>query len=200
MHHPRRDAAGGAASGGKYFESGGVIMALIQTIPPEKAEGKLAELYTEVEQMFGRIPNNVRLLGVSPALLENQLQLIEHYMGHPTLSTPFLATVRMLVSKACHSPYCQSFNAGFLLQAGFTNEQIEMMQADPNQAPLDEKQKPLLQLVLKACDNPHSVVAEDVDRVRSQGWSDADIIDAVAHGARMVGTNIIFDTFKIDKE
>jgi hypothetical protein len=25
-----------------------------------------------------------------------------------------------------------------------------------------------------------------------------DIFDAVAHGARMVGTNIIFDTFKID--
>ena len=28
-------------------------MALIQTTPPEKADGKLAELYAEVEQMFG---------------------------------------------------------------------------------------------------------------------------------------------------
>ncbi len=78
-------------------------MALIQTTPPEKAEGKLAELYAEVEQMFGRVPNNARMLGVSPALLENQLQLMEYYMGHPTLSTPFLAMVRMLVSKACRS-------------------------------------------------------------------------------------------------
>jgi alkylhydroperoxidase family enzyme len=175
-------------------------MALLQTTPPEKAEGKLAELYAEVEQMFGRVPNNVRLLGVSPALLENQLQLIAHFMGHPTLSTPFLATIRLLVSKACHSPYCQNFNTGFLLQAGVTKEQIESMQVDPMQAPLDEKQKGLLLLVLKACDNPHSVTAEDVNRVRSLGWNDTDIMDAVAHGARMVGTNIIFDTFKIDKE
>lgn len=175
-------------------------MALLQTTPPEKAEGKLAELYAELEQMFGRIPNSARMLGVSPALLDNQLQMIDYYRTHSSLSMPFLATIRMLVAKACHSPYCQSFNTGFLLQGGFTKEQVETMQADPSQAPFDEKQKALLLLVLKACDNPHSVVGADLDRVRSLGWSDTDIIDAVAHGARMVGTNIIFDTFKIDQE
>jgi alkylhydroperoxidase family enzyme len=175
-------------------------MALVQTTLPEKAEGKLAELYAEVEQMFGMVPNNVRMLGVSPPLLENQLQLIGHYMGHPTLTTPFLAMVRMLVSKACHSPYCQNLNSGLLLKAGFTKEQVGAMQADPTQAPLDEKQKALLLFVLKACDNPHSVAAEDVDRLRSLGWSEVDIVDAVAHGARMVGTNILFDTFKIDRD
>jgi alkylhydroperoxidase family enzyme len=175
-------------------------MALIQTTPPEKAEGKLAELYAEVEQMFGRVPNNARMLGVSPALLDNQLQLMEHYMGHPTLSTSFLAMVRMLVSKACHSPYCTSLNSGLLLKSGFTKEQIGATQADPAQAPLDEKQTALLLFVLKSCDDPHSVAAEDVDRLRSLGWSEVDILDAVAHGARMVATNIIFNTFKIDQE
>jgi alkylhydroperoxidase family enzyme len=175
-------------------------MALLQTTPPEKAEGQLAELYAEVEQMFGRVPNNVRLLGVSPALLESQLQLIGYYREHPNLSTPFLAMTRMLVSKACHSPYCQNLNSGLLLSAGFTQDQIAAMQADPTQAPLDDKQKALLLFVLKACDNPHSVTAEDVDRLRTLGWSERDMLDALAHGARMVGTNIIFDTFKIDKE
>ncbi len=51
-------------------------MSLIQTTPPEKAEGKLAELYAEVEQAFGMVPNNARTLGISPAILENQIQLI----------------------------------------------------------------------------------------------------------------------------
>jgi len=36
--------------------TGGNNMALIQTTPPEKAEGKLAELYAEVEQLFRMIP------------------------------------------------------------------------------------------------------------------------------------------------
>lgn len=175
-------------------------MALIQTTPPEKAQGKLAELYAEVEQIFGAVPNNVRMLGVSPAILENQLQLIGHYVGHPTLTTPFLASVRMLVSKACHSPYCQNLNAGLLMNAGFSTEQIAAMQANPADAPLDQKEKPLLLFVLKACDNPHSITAADVNHLRSSGWSEEHILDALAHGARMVGTNIIFDTLKIDSE
>jgi alkylhydroperoxidase family enzyme len=175
-------------------------MALIQTTPPEQAQGKLAELYAEMEQMFGSVPNNARLLGVSPDLLENQLALIGHYHGHATLSMPLLAMMRMLVSKACHSPYCQALNSGLLMKVGITKEQIAAMQADPTQAPLDEKQKALLLFVLKACDNPHQVAAEDLDRLRSLGWSEVDILDATAHGARMVGTNIIFDTFKIDQQ
>jgi alkylhydroperoxidase family enzyme len=173
-------------------------MALLQTTPPEKAEGKLAELYEEIKETFGMVPNNVQLLGVSPAILEGQIGLIGYYMGHPTLSTPLLAMIRLLVSKACQSPYCQNLNTGLLLKAGFTKEQIMGMQADPSRAPLDDKQKAMLHLVLKACDNPHSVVAQDVENLKGMGWSQSDILDAVAHGARMVGTNIIFDTFKID--
>ncbi|MFA6223098.1 MAG: hypothetical protein WC647_12365 [Desulfomonilaceae bacterium] len=175
-------------------------MSLIQTTPPEKAEGKLAELYAEVEQLFGMVPNNVRMLGVSPEILDNQIQLMGYYMGHPTLSAPLLAMIRMLVSKACKSPYCQNLNTGLLSKAGFTKEQIAAMQDDPSQAPLDDKQKALLLFVLKACDNPHSATAEDLDRLRALGWDDRDIFEAVAHGARMVGTNIIFDTFKVDMD
>ncbi|MBI4962683.1 MAG: hypothetical protein HY913_05340 [Desulfomonile tiedjei] len=173
-------------------------MALIPTIPPEKAEGKLAELYAEVEQLFGRVPNNVQMLGISPALLDSQLQMVSYYREHPVLRTPLLAMIRMLVSKACKSPYCQNLNTGLLMKAGFTKEQIEAAQADPNQAPLDEKEKALLLFVLKATDNPHSVVQADVDRLRTLGWTDLAIFDGLAHGARMVGTNIIFDTFKVD--
>jgi alkylhydroperoxidase family enzyme len=175
-------------------------MALIQTTPPEKAEGKLAELYVETEQIFGMVPNNVRLLGVSPAILENQLDLVGYFREHPTLSVAFLAMVRMLVSKACKSPYCQNLNAGLLMKAGIKQEQIEAIQTDPTLAPLSEKEKALLLFVLKATDNPHAVVAEDLDSLRSLGWQEMHIFDAVAHAARMVGTNIIFDTFKIDRD
>ncbi len=173
-------------------------MALIQTIPPEKAEGKLAELYTEVEQLFGRVPNNVQMLGISPTILETQLELVGYYREHPALRTPLLAMIRMLVSKAGKSPYCQKLNTGLLMQAGFTREQIEAAQADPSKAPLPDNEKALLLFVLKATDNPHSVEQLDVDHLRSLGWTDLDIFDATAQGARMVGNNIVFDTFKID--
>lgn len=175
-------------------------MALIETVPPEKAQGKLAELYAEVEQMFGSVPNNVRMLGVSPAILENQVQMVQYYVGHPALSMALLASIRMLVSKACNSNYCRNLNAGLLSTVGFTREDVAAMQEDPSKAPLPEKDKALLLFVLKAVDNPHSVGAEDMERLRALGWADVEIFDAVAHAARMVGTNIIFDTFKIDRD
>jgi alkylhydroperoxidase family enzyme len=175
-------------------------MALIETISPEKAEGKLAELYAATEQFFGAVPNNARLLGVSPEILENQLQIAEYYMAHPTLSVPFLAMVRMLVSKGTGSPYCRNLNAGLLMKAGVPKETVGAMQSDPGQAPLSDKDKALLSFVLKAADDPHAVKAEEVASLRSLGWKDADIFDAVAHAARTVATNIIFDTFKIEAD
>ena len=175
-------------------------MALLTTTPPEQAQGKLKELYQITEQYFGKVPNNVRMLGISPKILENQLDLIEHYMPHPTLKPALLAMIRMLVSRGCKSPYCEALNTGILQSTGFSAQQIEASKQDASHAPLDEKDKALLLLVLKATDNPHSVTAQDIEAVKKLGWGEPDIFDAVAHGARMVGTNIIFDTFKIDPE
>ncbi len=175
-------------------------MALIKTVPVDKADGKVAELYAEVEQLFGRVPNNVQMLGISPTILETQLELVGYYREHPALRTPLLAMIRLLVSKACKSQYCQNLNTGLLIQAGFTREQIEAAQTNANDAPLPEKEKALLLFVLKATENPHSISQADVDHVRSLGWTDLDIFDATAQGARMVANNIIFDTFKIDMD
>lgn len=173
-------------------------MALITTTPPEKAEGKLAELYATVEQVFGGVPNNVRLLGVSPTILENQIDMVGYYMGHPRLRTPLLAMIRMLVARGCKSPYCEALNAGMLLKQKVTPEQIEAAKNDPNQAPLGDNEKALLLFVLKVTQDPHSAKAEEIGNLKGLGWTEQDIFDAVVLGARMVGTNIIFDTFKID--
>lgn len=175
-------------------------MALIQTTSPEKAQGKLAELYGEVEQMFGVVPDGVKLLGVSPGILDNQIQIMGHYHGHPTLTTPLLAMIRMMVANACKSAYCMNMNSGLLQGAGLTREQIDTALADPGKAPLAEKEKSMLLFVLKACDNPHSVTGADMDKLKNLGWTEKDIFEGVAHGARAVGTNIIFDTFKVGQD
>ena len=172
-------------------------MALIQTTSPEKAQGRLSELYKEVETMFGVVPTGVQLLGVSPGILDNQLAIMGHYHGHKTLSTQLLAMIRMMISNACKSQYCLNLNHSILEGAGFTKEQVDAALSDPSTAPLEEKEKALLIFVLKACDTPHSTTQEDVDKLRALGWADVDIFEAVAHGARAVGTNIIFDAFRV---
>ncbi len=175
-------------------------MSLLKTVPLEEAEGKLLELYDTAEQFFGTVPNNVKMFGVSPAMLENQVQFAVYSMEHPTLSAPFFAMIRLLVAHGSESPYCTRMNAGLLTQQGFTSEQIEAAKVEAGQAPLDEKETALLLFVLKATKAPKSTGAKDVDDLRAMGWTDRDIFDAVAHGARAVATNIIFDAFKLEND
>ncbi len=175
-------------------------MALLNLTPPEKAEGKLAELYAGAEAFFGAVPNNVRMLGVSPAVLENQMHFAEYAFSHPTLKPPFFAMIRLLVSKACNSPYCETVNKHLLKQGGLSEQQVEAIMDNPANAPLDDKEKELLKFVLKVCDDPHSSTQTDIEQLKGLGWSEQDIFDAVAHGARAVATNIIFDAFKLDSD
>ncbi len=176
------------------------VMALLKMVPPDQAEGKLAELYGDAEKFFGMVPNNVRLFGVSSDLLENQVQFATYFMKHPRLSAPLLAMIRMLAAHASDSHYCAKMNTAMLIQKGITLDQVEEMKSDPGKAPLDGNEKAMLIFILKAIRDPHAISAAEIDDLRVHGWSDKDIIDGLAHGARAVATNLLFDAFKLESD
>ena len=176
-------------------------MSLIQTVAPEQASGSVAQVYREIEQLFGSVPNSFRLMSSSPELLSQQWQQIKYYMQHPTLSFPLLAMIRMLVSQENECEYCIGMNASMLIhRAGLTPEQVAATKKNPADAPLSDKDKAMLLLVLKATKTPKAVTAQDLDNLRKQGWQDGDILDAVQHGARNISADVMFNTFKVENE
>ncbi len=175
-------------------------MALLKLVPPDEAEGELQELYASAEQFFGAVPNSVRMFGASPSLLENQMQFVQYFMTHPALSRRLLTTIRLLVAKETASPYCEGMNAFLLVQEGVPADQVEAIKQDPEKAALDSKERAMLAFVLKAVKDPRSVDEADIDELGKLGWSEQDIFDAAAHGARATATNILFDTFKLDRD
>jgi uncharacterized peroxidase-related enzyme len=181
--------------------STGGIMSIISTVAPEQASGKVAEIYGKIQQTMGRVPNAFQMYSSSPALLEQNFMAIAYYMQHPTLSFPLLATVRMLVSQKNDCQYCVGLNEAMLMgMANMTPEQIAATKRDPQEAPLPEKDKAMLLLVLKATQSPKSVEKAELDQLRALGWSDGEIMDAVYHGARNVAADIVFNTFKIEND
>lgn len=176
-------------------------MSIISTVTPEQAEGTVAQVYGQIRQVLGQVPNAMQVYSSSPALLELQWQQIAYYMQHPTLSFPLLAMLRMLVSQHHDCAYCVGFNESMLIQrAGLTPEQVAATKSNPADAPLAEKDKAMLLFALKATEAPKSVASGDLDRLRALGWRDSDILDAVHHGARNVAVDIVFNTFKIDSD
>ena len=82
---------------------------------------------------------------------------------------------------------------------GLTDEDIEKMEKDPLQAPLDDKDRAMVAFVMKAVKSPDAVEKQDMDQLHDMGWTDGDILDALSHGTNMIASSILMKTFKMDQ-
>ena len=173
-------------------------MPLIQMSSPQTADAKTAEIFRQIEATFGRIPAPMRLMGVSPALLENQWLNLGYYLQHPSLSFPLLTCIRLAVSSEHHCEYCIGMNAALLMNnAGFSTGQVAAVKDDPASLPLPEKERALLLFTLKATRTPLEVNAADIQELKNLGWEEKDILDATNHAARNLAADIVLNTFKV---
>jgi len=176
-------------------------MPLIETVTPEKASGPVADAYRDISKVFGRVPNAMQMFSASPALLSQQWGHMGYYLKHPALSFPLLAAVRMLVSQENKCHYCIGMNGSLLINmAKWTPEQVAATKRDAMAAPLPEKEKAMLAFVLKTVAERKPVTRPEIDKLQKLGWSESDVFDAVAHGARNVAVDIIFNTFQIEND
>lgn len=176
-------------------------MSILHTLSPEAATGEVAEIYAQIASAWGRVPTAIQLFSVNPFLLRQQWEYYGSIMQHPTLSFALTACIRMLISQAGHCSYCIDMNAGMLIEmAGWTPEQVIATRADFKASPLTDKEKAMLGLVIKATLTATEVTAADLDTVRAQGWNDAEILDAVNHGARMVASDILINAFQAERD
>jgi hypothetical protein len=57
----------------------------------------------------------------------------------------------------------------------------------------------MVSFVMKAVKSPDAIAEQDVARLHDHGWTDNDILDALAHGTNMIGSSILMKTFKMDQ-
>ncbi len=174
-------------------------MPIIETITPEAATGELAKLYKIITAMRGNVGHNARIFSVSSELLRQQIDFIRFYSEHPTLSMPLLAAIRIMVSSDEACQFCIDFNTALLINyAGWSMEQVTAMRSNIDDANLNERDLSMLRLAVKAVRDAHTVNANDLDMLREMGWHDSDMLEAVNHAARMLATDVVFNTFKIE--
>jgi AhpD family alkylhydroperoxidase len=146
------------------------------------------------------VPNAFKLSSCSPELTELRTAFLGFYMQHKTIGFKLTAFIRLLVSDIHVCKYCIDTNTGILLQTGVSMEEIQLARQNPNNAPLDEKDKKMLLLVLKIVKDSNSISAEDLDIVRNAGWTDAEIFEASFHGTSQVASDILLNAFKVESD
>jgi alkylhydroperoxidase family enzyme len=176
-------------------------MALIATQSPETATGEVADVYGQVKARFGVVPTPIQLLSASPIWLRHAQEGMSYYMSHPHIGFAALAAIRMLVSIESKCAYCIDRNASVLINmCDWTADQVAATKASVDGSPLDAKERALVKLAVQAAHDSLSVTAADIDALRALGWTDSDIMDGVNHAARMVALDILFNTFKVERD
>jgi hypothetical protein len=174
-------------------------MALITTVAPENAEGIVKEGYEMFMKNVGAIPQPMQLLSASPALFELQLKRIKYFGKHPKLSFALLAHIRYLAACTLAYPYCMDFNRHMLKKLDYDDDAIRAMEDDPSKSMLETPDSAMLVFVIRSMKKPDSITAADIANLKELGWSDRDMVDALAQGVSMIDHAIMMQVFQIDQ-
>lgn len=174
-------------------------MALIQTVPPEKAEGIVKEGYEMYLKRIGVIPKPMEMISASPKLFEILLSRTRYLSTHPRLSFSLLAHIRYLVAHHLGYRYCMELNRRLLEKQGLESADIRKMESDPSRSLLEENENAMLAFVLKAVKIPESITTEDTVKLRNLGWEDGDMVDALAQGVSMIDHAIMMKAFNMEE-
>lgn len=174
-------------------------MALLKTVPMEKAEGVIKTAYEMFMKNVGMIPKPLEMMSVSPALFESQLGRVHYYSNHPALSFSLLAHIRYLAAKTLDYPFCTDFNKMVLKRQGLEEEDFKKMEADPSQSLLEEKDSTMLAFVINCLKNPGEDKTAQFQELKNLGWTQGDIFDALSQGVSMIDHSIMMQVFRMDQ-
>jgi alkylhydroperoxidase family enzyme len=145
-------------------------MAFVETVPEEEANGEVAEIYAGAREQFGYLPNLVRVFSLRPDVYRGWLQLNgaakAHDLRRYELST--FAAARRLGSSYCSQQH------GKVIAQFLSLEDVPGLPEG-----LGEADRAVMELAEKVVDDATSVTQADIDRLRSLGLSDAEIVDVV---------------------
>ena len=137
-----------------------------------------------IRQKLGHVPPHFELFAtINPTRFKMFLDEINYLTSHPNIQSDFFTLLRYTIASDNDFTYCINLNKAFLLAKGYTLENLHDLEGTQKTLPLDERQQALFDAVIKAIYEPESFTVEVINALKILDWSDADILDAVDHGA-----------------
>ncbi|MEC4590982.1 MULTISPECIES: carboxymuconolactone decarboxylase family protein [Nitrospirillum] len=170
-------------------------MARIPTPTVEEAPARSRPLLAEVDQRLGAIPNFYRVVSNSPAALEAVLGFQATLQGG-ALDGLVTERIALTVAEVNGCDYCLSAQTYRTRRAGLLDD--AEITANRNGASNDITVDAALRFAKKLARERGHVTERDVDDVKRAGYSDAEIVEIVAHVALNVFTNFINEALKTE--
>lgn len=137
-----------------------------------------------IRQKLGHVPPHFELFAtINPTRFKMFLEEITYLTNHPHIQSDFFTMLRYSVASDNGFGYCIKLNHAFLLAKGYTIEQLHNLEGREKVLPLDESHQVLFDAVHTAIYEPETFTVETIDALKLLDWTDADIYDAIDHGA-----------------
>jgi uncharacterized peroxidase-related enzyme len=161
-------------------------MARLTAINPETATGKTKELFNAVQGKLGAVPNMMRTMGNSPALLGGYLNF-SGALGGGTLGAKTGELIALAVSELNGCDYCLS--AHTYIGAKLLKADAATLEAARNATAADPKTDAILKFAIKVANTKGRVSAGDLQAVKAAGLTEGEIGEVIGHVALNVLTN-----------
>jgi len=163
-------------------------MPRIKALNPETTTGKSKELFNAIQGKLGMVPNMMRTMGNSPAVLNGYLAL-NGALGEGKLGAKLGELIAITVANANSCGYCNAAHSfiGEKLVHIDTNAITDARAGKSD----NEKIASALAFARTVVEKRGMVSDADIDVVRNAGYDDAGLAEIVAH----VGLNILTNYF-----
>jgi uncharacterized peroxidase-related enzyme len=162
-------------------------MSRFHLVEPSTASGKAKDLLDTVKGKLGIVPNMTKVMANSPAVLEAYLGF-SGALGKGLLDAKTRERLALLTAQENHCDYCLSAHTAIGKMVGLEPQQIvESRQGNGD----SDRATAALTFAKRVLETRGQVEETDLAVVRGAGFSDAEIVEIIAHVALNVLTNYL---------
>lgn len=152
---------------------------------PERAEGPVGEIYHQVKEKMGGVPNIFTGMANSPAALRGYLSLSEALAGGE-LDEGDREALYLAVSEGNGCVYCVSAHTMLAKGVGLSEDETRRVRQFGSD---DERRSALLAFAKKVIETKGFVADEDLATVREAGYTDGQIVETIGYIALATFSN-----------
>jgi uncharacterized peroxidase-related enzyme len=166
-------------------------MTRLTAVNPDTATGKVKDLFTAINGKLGMVPNMMRTMGNSPALLEGYLNF-SGALGAGTLGAKTGELIALAVAESNQCDYCLS--AHTYIGANLAGIDADALTAARDGHSATAKTNAALLFAKTLVSKKGLVSNEDVNYIKAAGFTEGEIGEIVGHVALNILTNYFNNT------
>ena len=161
----------------KVHSAGRCYLAFIRTVPPDKAEGVLSEIYQEDLKTKGFVANHTSAFSLRPEVYRAWQNLLSTIRSKMRLRRFELVT--MAAAQALKCTYCMLAHGTVLRKNFFSAKELTAIAKDFRNSGLPPEEVALMEFAQKVTLEPNQTNEHDFDLLREKGLSDEEILNVV---------------------